>query len=580
MSKEFSITGNKAILNLSEQFFNDINELLNSNPFLDLTKSFINYHKKESSRVYTYIEQFFINSSIDSLSRELVDILKLLTVMDIDEISSKINKYHNLNKEKDGLLKIVEEFYNYWRNLERYSIIEQKEDSRGVGVVNFVEINENLKNMVLQAYRRVEMSIIGEWPKVYRQVPAAVDASIMIRYFDKDFPEIYDNLNKIPFITQVMIETPYITYTKSNKRDGIFEEVYENPIFDTDINYKHFFCYPAKVGDNLIYIFFHRDLLTHGVSASNLFELADVKEIEERTPDAIYIYGPKDKGDRKNSFYYDEENELSLGYIAYSDKIDYFGYLKKMVLTLNNVINIRKGYLPIHGAGLSIVLQNDKTVNIVILGDSGAGKSESIEAFRSLAKDYIKEMTIVFDDMGSFRIKDGKVYAYGTEIGAFVRLDDLDAGYAFKQIDRSIFMNPDKVNSRLIMPVASFEEINKGYEVDFFLYADNYSAVLENESSIEIFDDKKEALRIFKRGGRLAKGTTTETGLVKTYFANPFGPVQKMEECDKLLDQYFETLYKNKVNVGTIRTQLGLENMQFEGPKAAAIELFELIKYI
>ena len=578
MSKEFSITGNKAILNLSEQFFNDINELLNSDSFFELTKSFINHHKEESSRVYTYIEQFFINSSVDSLSRELVDIFKLLTVMNIDEVSSKINKYHNLNKEKDGLSKIVEEFYNYWRNLERYSIIEQKEDSRGVGVVNFVEINEKLKNMILQAYRRIEMSIIGNWPKVYRQVPAAADASIMIRYFNKDFPEIYDDLNKIPFITQVMIETPYITYTKSNKRDGIFEEVYENPIFDTDINYKHFFCYPAKVGDNLIYIYFHRDLLTHGVSASNLFELADVKDIEEKTPDAIYIYGPKDKGDRKNCFYYDEDNSLYVGYIAYSDKIDYFGYLKKMVLTLNNVINIKKGYLPIHGAGLSVVLQNDETVNIVILGDSGAGKSESIEAFRNLAKDYIKEMTIVFDDMGSFRMKDGKVYAYGTEIGAFVRLDDLDAGYAFKQIDRSIFMNPDKVNSRLIMPVASFEEINKGYEVDFFLYADNYSAVLDNEYSIEIIDDKKDALRIFKRGGRLAKGTTTETGLVKTYFANPFGPVQKMEECDLLLDQYFETLYKNKVKVGTIRTQLALDNMQFEGPRSAAIELFELIK--
>ena len=129
-------------------------------------------------------------------------------------------------------------------------------------------------------------------------------------------------------------------------------------------------------------------------------------------------------------------------------------------------------------------------------------------------------MTIVFDDMGSFRIKDGKVYAYGTEIGAFVRLDDLDAGYAFKQIDRSIFMNPDKVNSRLIMPVASFEEINKGYEVDFFLYADNYSAVLDNESSIDILDDKKESLRIFKRGGRLAKGTTTETGLVPVSYTH------------------------------------------------------------
>lgn len=578
MSKEFSITGNKAILNLSEQFFNDVNELLNSESFLDLTKCFINYHKKDSTRVYAYIEQFFINSSVDSLARELTDILKLLTVMNIDEVSSKINKYHNLNKEKDGLLKIVEEFYNYWRNLERYSIIKQNENSRGVGVVNFVEINEKLKNMILQAYRRIEMSILGEWPKVYRQVPAAADASIMIRQFNKNYPEIYKDLNKIPFITQVMIETPYITYTKSNKRDGVFEEVYENPILNTNINYPHFFCYPAKVGDNLIFIYFHRDLLTHGVSASNLFELADVKEIEEKTPDAIYIYGPKDEGERKNSFYYDKENKLYVGYIAYSDKIDYFGYLKKMVLTLNNVINIKKEYLPIHGAGLSVVLQNNKTVNIVILGDSGAGKSESIEAFRSLAKDYIKEMTIVFDDMGSFRIQNNKVYAYGTEIGAFVRLDDLDAGYAFKQIDRSIFMNPDKVNSRLIMPVASFDEINLGYEVDFFLYADNYSAVLDGCDSIEIFDKKEEALRVFKRGARLAKGTTTETGLVQTYFANPFGPVQKREECDKLLDKYFDTLFENKVKVGTIKTQLGLNNMQFEGPRSAAIELFELIK--
>lgn len=578
MSKEFSITGNKAILNLSEQFFNDVNELLNSESFLDLTKCFINYHKKDSTRVYAYIEQFFINSSVDSLARELTDILKLLTVMNIDEVSSKINKYHNLNKEKDGLLKIVEEFYNYWRNLERYSIIKQNENSRGVGVVNFVEINEKLKNMILQAYRRIEMSILGEWPKVYRQVPAAADASIMIRQFNKNYPEIYKDLNKIPFITQVMIETPYITYTKSNKRDGVFEEVYENPILNTNINYPHFFCYPAKVGDNLIFIYFHRDLLTHGVSASNLFELADVKEIEEKTPDAIYIYGPKDEGERKNSFYYDKENKLYVGYIAYSDKIDYFGYLKKMVLTLNNVINIKKEYLPIHGAGLSVVLQNNKTVNIVILGDSGAGKSESIEAFRSLAKDYIKEMTIVFDDMGSFRIQNNKVYAYGTEIGAFVRLDDLDAGYAFKQIDRSIFMNPDKVNSRLIMPVASFDEINLGYEVDFFLYADNYSAVLDGCDSIEIFDKKEEALRVFKRGARLAKGTTTETGLVQTYFANPFGPVQKREKCDKLLDKYFDNLFENKVKVGTIKTQLGLNNMQFEGPRSAAIELFELIK--
>ena len=36
-----------------------------------------------------------------------------------------------------------------------------------------------------------------------------------------------------------------------------------------------------------------------------------------------------------------------------------------------------------------------------------------------------------------------------------------------------------------------------------------------------------EAIEVFKRGARMAKGTTTEKGLVNSYFANPFGPATK-----------------------------------------------------
>ena len=112
---------------------------------------------------------------------------------------------------------------------------------------------------------------------------------------------------------------------------------------------------------------------------------------------------------------------------------------------------------------VNIVLKNGKTANVVIMGDSGAGKSESIEAFRALSEDYISEMTVIFDDMGTFKIKDGEIYGYGTEIGAFVRLDDLYQGYAFKEMDRSIFMNPDKVNARLIMPITPYKKIVQGH---------------------------------------------------------------------------------------------------------------------
>jgi len=36
-----------------------------------------------------------------------------------------------------------------------------------------------------------------------------------------------------------------------------------------------------------------------------------------------------------------------------------------------------------------------------MMGDTGAGKSETLEAFRVLGDKYIRELTIIADDMGS-----------------------------------------------------------------------------------------------------------------------------------------------------------------------------------
>ena len=49
---------------------------------------------------------------------------------------------------------------------------------------------------------------------------------------------------------------------------------------------------------------------------------------------------------------------------------------------------------------------------------------------------------------------------------------------------------------------------------------------------------------------------------------------------DSEITALFDNLFENKVKVGTIKTQLGLSHMEFEGPRSAAIELFELIKNI
>ena len=209
------------------------------------------------------------------------------------------------------------------------------------------------------------------------------------------------------------------------------------------------------------------------------------------------------------------------------------------------------------------------------MGDSGAGKSESLEAFRTLNEKYIRHMRVIFDDMGYLhRGEDGIVRAYGTEIGAFVRTDDLDPTYAFSQLDRGIYTNPDKVNARVTIPIATYELISKGFPVDYFLYANNYA---EAEQKIQLFGDIEEAIKTFEAGARRAKGTTTEKGLVTSYFANPFGPVQEQELAGQLIRSYFSELFAHNVKVGEMHTCLAVEGQTKTGPRAAAEELFSMI---
>ena len=69
-----------------------------------------------------------------------------------------------------------------------------------------------------------------------------------------------------------------------------------------------------------------------------------------------------------------------------------------------------------------------------------------------MASDEIEDLMVVADDMGSIALnEEGKLVGYGTEMGAFVRLDDLQSGYALGQIDRTIIMNPDQVNARVVI---------------------------------------------------------------------------------------------------------------------------------
>ncbi|MDL2211302.1 phosphoenolpyruvate carboxykinase [Erysipelotrichaceae bacterium OttesenSCG-928-M19] len=572
MAKSFTISHTNAVLNFTKYYCTSSVELLDSRGFKKVVEVHLLYLKRKGKPLYYALNK--IEPDDSTLVDELVTMFKLLLVMDLDEVKKVHKDYIAYIKAKDSLLEFVETMYNYWRSLERYALVYNNKSQKGIQNAQFIQSHSDFESLILETYRKVSETIMGKKNRVYRQLIAGVNAGIVVNEYRLNCEQgIYEVLRPIPIIEAIILHPPFITYPRRNTRDGIFKEVFENPIKDVEMDKNDFLCYPAKVGKFFALIYFHKDFMSMGVTLANLFELADLDTVKFSDPDMIYVFGVKDEVE-KTCFYHDSDNDLFVGYASYSDEFDYFGYMKKMILTLHNVKGINQGGLPIHGAMAVITMDNNETKNIVIMGDSGAGKSETLEALRTLEDNGIRDIKIIFDDMGIIFDEDDKIKAYGTEIGAFVRLDDLDTGYAYRTIDRSIFMNPDKINARIVIPVATYEEITKGYEIDLFLYANNYD---DDNKPVEIFNDLATAKQVFIDGARLAKGTTQEVGLVKSYFANPFGPVQRQEQTDPLIDKYFKMFFDQGIRVGQLKTKLGIKGYETSGPKAAAIELLKFL---
>lgn len=574
MQQDFALNRGKVMINFTLKFCDNRQKILTSSGFQRVLESFIEKIKVEDVIIYNhYIKSL---ESDEKFVASLIDVFRLLTVCDKEE-TLKVNQNHSIFlDDTDLFLELIELLYAYWRRLDRITIIRNNQIGDGIQNARFIQANSLFNELVLDIYRRIVETSMGFQHRVYRQLTAGANASMALNDVTWNCPVEYRGLTSVPFVSSVVFQPPFITYTHKNTRDGIFEEHHTNPIDSIILNDDDWYVFPAKVGNMLTFVYFHKDFMDHGLGLSNLFELASENEYIGKKPDIIYVFGYEDGHDEKRTFYYkDTKNDIMIGYANYCDDIDYFGYMKKMLLTLHNLKQMSEGSLPIHGAMVNILLKNGTESNVIIVGDSGAGKSESLEAFRTLNENYIRHMRVVFDDMGYLKIEgDGQIKAYGTEIGAFVRIDDLDPTYAYEQLDRGIYTNPNKVNARITIPISSYEVISKGYPVDYILYANNYEEVDQKIKFIENLDD---AIAVFEAGTRKAKGTTTEKGLVKSYFANPFGPVQERPLAEKLVRQYFEILHESKTQIGEIYTSLAIDGRAKEGPREAAEELFTLI---
>ena len=565
MKEAYYYRDGKVILNYSKKYVTSMHDIVSTEIFEGFLNEFLEHLEKSHNELYRFLKD---NTPEDSdVTKEIINVVRSLLISNPEDID------HPFAKKPRWFLEVIEAAYRFWRRTERYSVLYTTNEE-GFQIQNFLDADNRVNDVVLSFYREVQQKMQGTSNRVFRQLQAGTNASMLLSYYKWDIPEGYEELSGIPFVNEILLRTPLLLHSKFNKRTNTFIDAEYNPVKDFAKGEEEWVCYPAKVGSLLIYAFFHRDFVTSAVAIANLFELADKKESISRKPDAIMLFGNPD-GKDDTTFYYDETNDIWVGKNSAKPEIEYFGYTKKSILTLHNLVMMQKGWLPIHGAMVNVVLKDGKKKGIVIMGDSGAGKSETLEALNVMASDLIDYQETVFDDMGTLHIdEEGNIRAEGTEVGAFVRLDDLDKGTAYRDMDRSIFFNPEKSNARVVLPAAPYHVVVKDHPIDCFLYANNYT----DKRGLHFFGDKEEAKQVFIEGKRNALGTTQEKGLSTTFFANPFGPMQREEECRLIIDKFFDKLYELNIPVGEVYTCLGLPNKGDSGINIAAEALVDFVK--
>ncbi len=422
-----------------------------------------------------------------------------------------------------------------------------------------------------------------------------------------DLPNAYSKLNKVPLTTHADMRTGIHYTTHANKRAFPFFALDHNPFKNKSFNPQDYVAIPFEVGQwNIIaYIHKSRGCIELEPGLLNLFPFSKVRKLAGKRPDGVFIFGCPHSDMSDLGYHFDKENKLLVGLIPNIDDCKYFGYGKKPILTLHNVLCILNDHMPLHCGCTRYVVRFDP-------------KTDEPYIFDSFIKaDDMGRASLNYDNEKSNNgLEDNVPYFFGTETGAFACLDGFSEYTKMQMEGREIGYNKHAgTNARQIVPVTDYTEVSTGSELDILLYLNNYDLIEPGKSCMNVDMTVDDALDHFRKGARVAAGSTqTHRGKVEiSYWANPF-PLLKDKNWDDLpehidLSKKFKNIEKKffdiikyrvesgKMKIGVAHSMLmagvyakntddrlnkcGFNNremVEHEGPERAARDMISLIK--
>ncbi|MGI6608543.1 MAG: hypothetical protein ACOX1F_06175 [Erysipelotrichaceae bacterium] len=488
MREPFYMVNDTVILNFSNEYHHNLSQLVSSGGF----KLFLERYLKDlAMRDIVTFEWLTRNRKLEEMVNEMVVLTKQLLVLDIDEIYNPLVEV--LNRMKT--LFVVEDAYNYWRSKHRFSLINAS--SANLSFNSFIEADSKYNQLVLQLYRICQEKLHGRKNSVYRQMQAGTNGGCLVKRYRWQPYSNCSFLKNIVFINKVVLKTPMVLNFENSEVTAEFVKLDYAPIKNAGLNQLDWLCLPVKVGDLLCFVYIYKDFLASGLLLANLFEIAEEEECSRCKPDIIFIYGSQDE---QNScgYYYDDINNIFIGSVSYSFKIDCISFLKEAILKLHNLTKLNKKQLPIQGTMIRVCFLDRTVRSVVLIGDNVAGKMAIIEAVKKLSQldngnKRIIKTDVIFDDSVSFKMVNNHVAVNGSETGSLINISQLDKTAGYKDLERTIFINPETKDSKAIVPITTYNLICAPHRIDMVLYIDDG----EDKNGLEKLNDLKSNWEVF-----------------------------------------------------------------------------------